>query len=250
MSIFVSTEVWKHCPLSGDRLLLMLALADHSNDEGICWPSQKSLSERIRCTERGVQKMIDALIVQGEVVLLRPGQNRGKSAVYKLAKYADGKGEPEDRRANVGTRKGEPEDKKGRTSCSPESSIEPSIESSYSSDEADLEVVAAWNEKKLDHWQECKNPEPWLSTIKARLRNPWWREHWREALEKATEAKFLKKRGEWKPTIEWFLRYDKKKTVAAILEGSFDFEIKDGKTRACQWGSDGGEEYKVRRSES
>lgn len=80
--------VWSHSPSSGDRLLVLLALADFCNDEGECWPSQTSLAERSRCTKRGVQKIIDHLIYEKEIQLIDQGGGRGKSAKYKLKKYA------------------------------------------------------------------------------------------------------------------------------------------------------------------
>lgn len=89
MSIYVSSRVWRSSPQEGDRLLLMLALADYANDDGVCWPSQNSLSKRCRCSERGVVRMIDALIEEGEIILRRAGGGRGNSAVYQLARYSE-----------------------------------------------------------------------------------------------------------------------------------------------------------------
>jgi len=118
MSVHVSSQVWMNCQQSGDRLLLMLALADFANDDGICWPSQLSLAARTRCTERGVQKMIDALEKLGEIEIMREGGGRGVSAKYRLTNYTPKgehgssypprkKGERGAERANMGTIKGE-----------------------------------------------------------------------------------------------------------------------------------------------
>lgn len=90
MSLHVTSAVWRDSPSWGDRLLVLLALADCANDEGRCWPSQASLARRTRCSERGVQKIIDALISDKEIELVRPGGGRGKSAEYRLALYAKG----------------------------------------------------------------------------------------------------------------------------------------------------------------
>lgn len=89
MSIYVSSRVWRSSPQEGDRLLLMLALADYANDDGVCWPSQNSLAKRCRCSERGIVRMIDHLITEGEIILRRPGGGRGNSAVYQLARYSE-----------------------------------------------------------------------------------------------------------------------------------------------------------------
>jgi hypothetical protein len=39
MSIKVMSQVWEHSTRKGTRLLLLLALADFANDEGICYPA-------------------------------------------------------------------------------------------------------------------------------------------------------------------------------------------------------------------
>lgn len=45
MSVKVSTWAWS-LPLKGNEKLVLLALADHANDEGRCWPSIESLVEK------------------------------------------------------------------------------------------------------------------------------------------------------------------------------------------------------------
>lgn len=93
----------------------MLALADYCNDEGICWPSLKSLATRIRGTRRGVQRMLDALIAEGEVEQVEVGGGRGQAARYLLERYSEGgvltvfgKGDPQ-------AIKGDPQATKGAT---------------------------------------------------------------------------------------------------------------------------------------
>lgn len=48
MSIRVMSAVWERMDVDGTLLLLMLALADHANDAGVCWPSVVTLSHKIR----------------------------------------------------------------------------------------------------------------------------------------------------------------------------------------------------------
>ena len=67
MSIRVMSNVWDNGPSSQGPLLVMLALADYANDAGECWPSIKSISEKARMTERGVQKIIRVLEADGWV---------------------------------------------------------------------------------------------------------------------------------------------------------------------------------------
>lgn len=118
MSHEVTNRVMKECPMRGERRMLMLCLAHHADDEGHCWPSQKTLASESGCTERGVQKMIDALVKAGEIQIMKQGGGRGRSAEYRLTKYVE-KGEPivpplpSQERANVETGKGERQNIKG-----------------------------------------------------------------------------------------------------------------------------------------
>lgn len=58
--------------------------------------------------------------------------------------------------------------------------------------------------------------------LQQRWRDPWWRDNWQAALERAAQSPFL--RGEtsdrgWKITLDFFLKPD---SVAKILEGTYD----------------------------
>lgn len=48
MSIKLMSEVWEKAPVDGSALLLLLALADRASDEGVCWPSIKTLATKTR----------------------------------------------------------------------------------------------------------------------------------------------------------------------------------------------------------
>lgn len=57
--------------------------------------------------------------------------------------------------------------------------------------------------------------------LRERLRDPTWRDRWREGLERARASEFLAGRNErnWVPDLDWFLRPD---TVVKILEGRYE----------------------------
>lgn len=129
MSHAITTAVMRDCRLKGERRTLMLCLAHHADDEGVCWPSQPRLMEETNCTRRGVQKMLGKLAELGEIVVEEEGVGRGNSTKYRLAKYTekgeqtvtvlgdkrrtDGSPITESEKANVGTLKGERGDTKG-----------------------------------------------------------------------------------------------------------------------------------------
>ncbi len=61
MSIEVMSAVWKNAPVKGGDLLVLLALADHANERGMCWPSIPTLAEKSRLSERQVYEIIGRL---------------------------------------------------------------------------------------------------------------------------------------------------------------------------------------------
>lgn len=71
MSVHVSSWVWKHSKAKGTQLLVLLSLADMSNDEGECWPSIKTIRERCRVSERAVQENLRASEAIGEIQILK-----------------------------------------------------------------------------------------------------------------------------------------------------------------------------------
>lgn len=86
MSIHVSSWVWRHAECQDNELILLLALADMANDEGVCWPSVLSLASRCRCDVRTVQRNLAKALERGE---LRISQRctEGKTNVYRFGKY-------------------------------------------------------------------------------------------------------------------------------------------------------------------
>lgn len=117
MSNLVTAAVMKHCKLKGERRTLMLCLAFHADDTGVCWPSQRLLAMETNCTERGIRKMIAALSKDGQITVVSRGVGRGNMAQYSLAQFLtkeEHKGpvlKPEEKR-NVAARKEEPTDTK------------------------------------------------------------------------------------------------------------------------------------------
>jgi hypothetical protein len=63
------------------------------------------------------------------------------------------------------------------------------------------------------------------AAIRERWKDPWWRENWRDALEKGSQSEFLMGRSDstWKINFEFFLKPD---TVTKIMEGVYDGQRK------------------------
>lgn len=81
MSIRVMTFVWDHAPVKGSKLIVLLALADHANDHGHCWPSMERIAHRARMSERQAQRVIVGLVDEG---LLRVEKRNGQSSLYTV----------------------------------------------------------------------------------------------------------------------------------------------------------------------
>jgi hypothetical protein len=58
MSIAIMTQVWQHSQHKGSELLLLLAIADNANDQGLAYPSIRTLAKKTRLKERTVQYLL------------------------------------------------------------------------------------------------------------------------------------------------------------------------------------------------
>jgi hypothetical protein len=77
-------RIWENSPHSGSTLLVLLALADHANDEGVCWPSIPRIAKRARISERQTVRALADLQASGELQVLERGGGKGKSNVYRV----------------------------------------------------------------------------------------------------------------------------------------------------------------------
>lgn len=73
MSIRLMTQLWDNADpeLSGSRLVIMLCLADHANDDGECWPSIDRLAKRSRLHRQNVMVHLKELEAAGYITVKR-----------------------------------------------------------------------------------------------------------------------------------------------------------------------------------
>lgn len=83
MSIKVMNRVWTHAEHGQTKLLVLLALADFADDDGLCWPSQAILAKKARCSPRQVQRMLSELEASGDVKVTSR-KDEGKSNLYRV----------------------------------------------------------------------------------------------------------------------------------------------------------------------
>ena len=79
MSIRIMTNVWERSDINPTQKLVLLALADWANDEGLCWPSIDRLCQKSGLKRRSVQMAIHAMEEQG---ILQREEVVGKGCKY------------------------------------------------------------------------------------------------------------------------------------------------------------------------
>ncbi|WP_382253451.1 helix-turn-helix domain-containing protein [Hydrogenophaga bisanensis] len=86
MSIKVMNLVWDHYPAGGSELLALLALADWSNDTGVCFPSMAAIATKTRLSRSQAQRVVHGLINDGFVSVLENsmGGAPGMTRRYRL----------------------------------------------------------------------------------------------------------------------------------------------------------------------
>ena len=61
------TAVWGESQHSGNALLLLLAIADFADDNGVAWPGHERLSQKTRVSRRHVIRLVDEAAKSGEL---------------------------------------------------------------------------------------------------------------------------------------------------------------------------------------
>ena len=88
MSIQAINNVFAAAPvdLSPSKVLVLLALANRTNDFGYCWPSYKKISEDTRLSRRQVIRILSELEESGEIIVTRRRKDNTNSAsnMYQL----------------------------------------------------------------------------------------------------------------------------------------------------------------------
>lgn len=90
MSVRHLTAVFAEFPGKGLELTVMLALADFANERGVAYPSIATLAKKARCSERQAQRILQALVQAGHLVVVRNtnGGSVGATRCYQIVAQA------------------------------------------------------------------------------------------------------------------------------------------------------------------
>jgi len=62
------SAIWESKTTSGSDRLVLLALADNANDEGICWPSVATIARKSNLSKRYTQMILEKLLKDGHIL--------------------------------------------------------------------------------------------------------------------------------------------------------------------------------------
>ncbi len=83
MSIKIMSAIWDNGPEKQAERFVLLALADHANDQGECWPAVSSLAKKTCMSVRGVQTVLRRLQVDGWLSI-EVGGGRKNCNIYRI----------------------------------------------------------------------------------------------------------------------------------------------------------------------
>lgn len=80
-------KMWES-DLKGAELLMAIAIADHADHEGECFPGLDSLASKLKLKKRQVQDLVDRLERKGIIKMTR-GKGRGHKTLFQFQKVQD-----------------------------------------------------------------------------------------------------------------------------------------------------------------
>lgn len=225
MSIRVMTAVWG-IDLPDSQKIVLLALADCANDEGLCWPSMASLAGKCSKGERTVQGVIKELVAAGHLTRTEVVGKGCKYVVHPRSDCAPQKLHPRKDR----TPPPQPlRDTPAAAAPKPSKNHQEPSEVSASGD-APLtveEVVEGWNDTAAKHGlvQVRKLTADRRKKAQAQIRR-FDLEEWQAVFAKVSQSPFLKGSNDrgWRCDFDFILS---EKNFVKILEGKYDRQPTD-----------------------
>jgi len=89
MSVRAMAWAWRQ-QLSGPEKLVLMALADHADEDGICWPGNAHIARKCNLSQRSVQRHIKNLIDNGFMTAHRRYRDTGGQTSNRYVLNVDG----------------------------------------------------------------------------------------------------------------------------------------------------------------
>lgn len=85
MSIKIMSWVWENSTTKGSHRLVLLALADSANDDGVCWPGMNSISKKANLARRYIVDILGSLEKDGRIQVQRRREGKkNRSNIYQV----------------------------------------------------------------------------------------------------------------------------------------------------------------------
>lgn len=143
MSVYVSAWCWRHSKAGGSDRLVLLAIADQADDDGLnAWPSYATIAERCLISERTAQRCVQKLEEMGELAVerragpAREGATHQRANVYSFPAYRLFAAQEKRRHSDTSSenkevtrraRRGDKSRQRGDTAVSADPSFDPSV---------------------------------------------------------------------------------------------------------------------------
>lgn len=154
MSVKVTSLVWEHSRASGTARLVLLAIADFSDDAGSAWPSLTTIARKCNVSRSTAIRAVAELVGGGELVRVHGGGRHGRGGVSNGYRVTVKESQPDTTSpARSGVTDGTssemelvPNRAEVVSPVEPEPSLEPSVKKSRRSAPAGLERFGEfWN---------------------------------------------------------------------------------------------------------
>lgn len=84
MSVEATRYVWTNSPTRGSERLVLLAIADFADNNGVAYPSKRILAERVRVDESTIRRIIRRLEEAGHLTIRRQANRRTNTYVLPI----------------------------------------------------------------------------------------------------------------------------------------------------------------------
>jgi hypothetical protein len=233
--------------IKGPARAVLIVMADRAAEDGTCWPSIATLAKECGFSRSTVKNSLRVLKSAGLLSWNQRTESSGDltSNLYRLTLGRAGDDPP---RSGDGSGVGQ-EPTEGRAGAGHKASSEAPIESISEASlfgEEELpspETTPSKNGHELfDHWKsfeelpQIREVTPKRKTqLKARLKEPFFRENWKTAISKIASTPFTTGAGPrgWKADIDWLLAPG---NLVKIVEGKYDATTTKPTTKTVETG--------------